>query len=183
MSALLDSAVDDAALGACEGPGADAARRAGADLDRLVKLWQSLRSALNAIDRTIKAASAEPELGLAHWLLLLRLGRSGRMLQSELRQQSGLDSGFLTRLLDELDLRQLVQRTRSSDDRRQVQLRITPPGRAAVRSMLTTAGASGRLQLLLRQDAERLQLLAASLFAASSCETRVVIAGAPGEIA
>jgi DNA-binding MarR family transcriptional regulator len=165
MSAVLLSAEDEAPLGACEGPGADAARRAGQELDRLAGLWQSLRGALTAIDRAIKAASGERELGLAHWLLLLRLGRRGSMPQSELRQQAELDSGFLTRLLDELDARQLLQRTRSGADRRQVQLRITARGRAAVRAMLTTAGACGHFAPRRGDDAERLQQLAAGLFA------------------
>jgi MarR family transcriptional regulator, multiple antibiotic resistance protein MarR len=175
MSASFDMAQGEAPLAACEGHGADAAHRAGQDLDRLVELWQTLRGALNAIERSIKAASGDQQLGLAHWLLLLRLGRRNTMPQTELRQQTRMDSGFLTRLLDELDARQLVQRTRSGTDRRQVLLRITEEGCAAVRSMLSTAGASGQLDLLHRRDAERLQRLAENLSARSS--------GIPGQLA
>jgi DNA-binding MarR family transcriptional regulator len=176
VNALVDIAAEETPVGTCEGPAAAAARHAGQDLDRLVELWQSLRHALNAIDRSIKTASGDRQLGLAHWLLLLRLGRSSPMPQSQLRQQSGLDSGFLTRLLDELDARRLVQRKRSGADRRQVQLKITQPGRAAVRAMLTTAGTSGELELLSRREAGHLQYLAAAMVARSSHEARVVAA-------
>lgn len=136
---------------------------AGQDFDRLAALWRSLRGVLQAIDHTIRAASGDPALTLAHWQVLLGLGRRSPLMQNELRQHTGLDSGFLTRLLDELDARQLLERTRDHADRRQVQLNITPAGRAALRSMLTAAGGSGLLAR--RPQIERLQRLAASLLA------------------
>jgi DNA-binding MarR family transcriptional regulator len=42
------------------------------------------------------------------------------------------DSGALTRVVDQLEGRGLIERTRSTEDRRMVELALTPDGRTAV---------------------------------------------------
>jgi DNA-binding MarR family transcriptional regulator len=172
VNAAFDLGAAQAPVSSCDGPGAEAARRAGADLDRLVELWQSLRGALQAIDHTVKTVSGDERRGLAHWLLLLQLGRRSPVPQSQLRRSTDMDSGFLTRLLDELDSRKLVQRRRDHADRRQVLLSITQQGSAALRTMLTSAGSSGRIEALHSCDGGSLQRLAASFAAADPQQAR-----------
>jgi DNA-binding MarR family transcriptional regulator len=46
------------------------------------------------------------------------------------------DSGALTRLIDQLEARGLVERERSREDRRAVQLRLTAAGIATLASLL-----------------------------------------------
>ena len=46
------------------------------------------------------------------------------------------DSGALTRLIDQLEARALVQRERSREDRREVQLRLTDAGRETIAALL-----------------------------------------------
>jgi DNA-binding MarR family transcriptional regulator len=50
----------------------------------------------------------------------------------ELARWSNVDAGSMTRLLDRLEKKNLVKRVRSTDDRRVVQVELTPEGRAAV---------------------------------------------------
>ncbi len=46
------------------------------------------------------------------------------------------DSGALTRVLDQLEARGLVERSRSAEDRRAIELHLTPQGRAALQSVV-----------------------------------------------
>lgn len=46
------------------------------------------------------------------------------------------DSGALTRVLDQLESRGLVQRQRSAEDRRAIQLHLTPAGEEALRTVV-----------------------------------------------
>jgi DNA-binding MarR family transcriptional regulator len=67
-------------------------------------------------------------------LMYLREGLviSASMLCAQLRH----DSGALTRIIDQLEARGLVQRERSRTDRRSVLLRLTEAGRATVEGMI-----------------------------------------------
>jgi DNA-binding MarR family transcriptional regulator len=70
------------------------------------------------------------------WVILMHL-RDGlavnaRVLCTQLRH----DSGALTRVIDQLEARQLVSRERSRKDRREVQLQLTPAGRATLEAAI-----------------------------------------------
>jgi DNA-binding MarR family transcriptional regulator len=72
-------------------------------------------------------------LGLtdAQWkpLWLLKLGRVGTAF--ELAREMSIDAGAMTRMLDRLEAKGLIERTRSETDRRVVHLRLTPEGETA----------------------------------------------------
>lgn len=67
----------------------------------------------------------------AQWMPLLRLHMGHASTVAELARGCDLDAGSMTRLLDRLEAKQLVIRTRSVDDRRVVNLELTDAGRDA----------------------------------------------------
>ena len=85
-----------------------------------------------AMRRHIESRMGEHGLTAAQWgpLWLLKIG-SARSAQ-ELTCLLGVDAGAVTRLLDRLEVKGLVARTRSQTDRRVVQLSLTDAGEAAV---------------------------------------------------
>ncbi len=60
---------------------------------------------------------------------------------AELCRHLSLDSGSMTRMLDRLEQKNLISRTRSESDRRQVRLSLTDEGRA-LNALLPTIGAA-----------------------------------------
>ena len=72
---------------------------------------------------------------------------------AELCRHLSLDSGSITRMLDRLEQKQLLERTRSATDRRQVQLALTAAGKA-IADRLPQIGADAMNELLKVLDAE-----------------------------
>ena len=72
---------------------------------------------------------------------------------AELCRHLSLDSGSMTRMLDRLEQKQLLERTRSATDRRQVQLALTAAGKA-IADRLPQIGADAMNELLKVLDAE-----------------------------
>lgn len=68
----------------------------------------------------------------AQWGPLLMLQKAGSMPVAELARRMFIDAGAMTRMLDRLEKKQLCKRVRSSDDRRVVQVELTPQGEAAI---------------------------------------------------
>jgi DNA-binding MarR family transcriptional regulator len=70
------------------------------------------------------------------WVVLMHLrdglALNARVLCTQLRH----DSGALTRVIDQLEARDLVRRERSRKDRREVQLQLTEAGRATVEAAI-----------------------------------------------
>ncbi|NIF73666.1 MarR family transcriptional regulator [Burkholderia sp. Ap-962] len=62
-------------------------------------------------------------------MLLLARGEAGTPL--ELSRRLSYDSGSMTRMLDRLEKKGLLERRRSASDRRVIELGLTGPGRAA----------------------------------------------------
>jgi DNA-binding MarR family transcriptional regulator len=77
---------------------------------------------------------------------------------AELCRHLSLDSGSMTRMLDRLEQKQLIERTRSESDRRQVQLALTPAGKA-ITDRLPQIGADAMNGLLSSLDAEEVASL------------------------
>jgi DNA-binding MarR family transcriptional regulator len=74
------------------------------------------------------AAFEGHDLSFMQWLVLVKL-REGASTPSELCQIMWHDTGALTRLLDQLEQRGYVERQRSTEDRRVVQLQVTAAGK------------------------------------------------------
>jgi len=77
---------------------------------------------------------------------------------AELCRQLSLDSGSMTRMLDRLEQKQLITRSRSAADRRQVQLELTAEGRA-ITDRLPQIGADAMNELLGVLDEEEVASL------------------------
>lgn len=69
------------------------------------------------------------DLTHAQWapLLMIHQGRAGTV--AELARECECDGGAMTRMLDRLEAKGLLRRVRSSEDRRVVNIELTPEGR------------------------------------------------------
>lgn len=68
----------------------------------------------------------------AQWGPLLRLKTTGGATVAELARWLNVDAGAMTRLLDRLEKKGLCKRVRSTEDRRVVQVELTPAGEASI---------------------------------------------------
>ena len=83
------------------------------------------------IDRRL----APNDLTRAQWSPLMQLKKHGPSTVAELARSQAMDAGAMTRLLDRLEKKSLCKRTRSAEDRRVVQVELTPEGHAALRGV------------------------------------------------
>ena len=81
------------------------------------------------------AAFEGHDVSFMQWLILLKL-REGASTSTELCRIMWYDTGALTRLLDQLEDRGLVERQRSVADRRVVNLQLTAEGRRKTAEMV-----------------------------------------------
>ena len=89
----------------------------------------TLRRAARAVTVRYDEALAAVGLTVTQYALLARIGRAGTIVHSALAALMGMDRTTLTRALAPLVRRELL-RTKSSSDRRQHVLELTPTGRA-----------------------------------------------------
>lgn len=68
-------------------------------------------------------------VSFTQWMILIWLTQRPQVSPTELSTHLGHDMGALTRVVDELERTALVRRERSQQDRRAVQIAITPEGR------------------------------------------------------
>jgi DNA-binding MarR family transcriptional regulator len=84
----------------------------------------------------IESAVVGSDLTFTQWVVLMHLrdelALNGATLCSQLRH----NSGTLTRIIDQLELRGLVQRERSHEDRRVVRLKVTDAGQITVAALI-----------------------------------------------
>jgi DNA-binding MarR family transcriptional regulator len=85
------------------------------------------------------AAFAGHDLSFMQWIVLMKLRERGSLTASDLCRDMRHDNGALTRMLDQLEERGFVQRERSEQDRRVVQLQLTAAGRRKVTELMPLA--------------------------------------------
>jgi DNA-binding MarR family transcriptional regulator len=84
----------------------------------------------------LESVVAGSDITITQWVVMMYL-RDGLAINArDLCSQLRHDSGALTRLIDQLEARALVQRERSREDRREVQLRLTDAGRETIAALL-----------------------------------------------
>jgi len=71
------------------------------------------------------------DLSAAQWAVIASLAGEDRKSASDLCKGISYDAGAMTRMLDRLEGKGLIRRSRSPDDRRLVHLELTEEGRAA----------------------------------------------------
>lgn len=103
----------------------------GARYDVSQSVGHQIVSLMNQMRREVEQRMAAHGLTDAQWrpLWLLASGRAGSAL--EMARLLDLDAGAVTRLVDRLEAKGLLERTRSESDRRVVHLRLTAAGQDA----------------------------------------------------
>jgi DNA-binding MarR family transcriptional regulator len=95
-------------------------------------LTQSVGFAVNKARNVLVAEldAALKDLGITTQQMGILMSMRGGVTQRpfELSKLLGIDTGLMTRMLDKLEARQLLQRERSLEDRRVVNLTLTPEG-------------------------------------------------------
>lgn len=91
-----------------------------------------LHQLMFAMRRDIEQRMAAHDLTAAQWLPLWKLKLGTATSAQELARQMGVDAGAMTRLLDRLEAKGLIERLRSRTDRRVVNLALTAAGEAVV---------------------------------------------------
>ncbi|MGI9024566.1 MAG: MarR family winged helix-turn-helix transcriptional regulator [Burkholderiaceae bacterium] len=89
-------------------------------------LIKRVRSTLSAaVEREI----ADHDVTYDQWGVLLMMLKDRGDTAGMLARTTECDSGSMTRMLDRLEAKGLIVRTRSTDDRRRVELELTPTGK------------------------------------------------------
>jgi len=85
--------------------------------------------------REVDRRMVQHDLTDAQWkpLWMLKIGRAGNAI--ELAREMDIDAGAVTRMLDRLEGKGLLERVRSEADRRVVHLRLTPSGEAVAKKV------------------------------------------------
>jgi len=91
------------------------------------------RSILGQLQRSFAAAGCD--LSVEQWLLLVHLRDGDGQIHQQLAQGTYRDKTTITRLLDGLEKRRLVERVPDSADRRQKRVRIMPEGKRLIRKL------------------------------------------------
>ncbi len=92
----------------------------------LIKRVRSMLS--NAVEREI-ADSADADVTYEQWGVLVAILRERGDTAADLARVLDCDTGSMTRMLDRLEAKGLILRTRSTDDRRRVRLELTASGK------------------------------------------------------
>ncbi len=94
-----------------------------------------MRRIITLLASEVDGALEPRGLTSAQWVPLLKLYWGHATSVAELARECNLDTGAMTRLLDRLEAKGLVQRLRSAQDRRVVNLELTEEGREAARGI------------------------------------------------
>jgi len=92
-----------------------------------------MRRILTLMAGEVDEALEPQDLTHAQWVPLLKLHMGLATTVAELARECQLDAGAMTRTLDRLEGKGLVERVRSSEDRRVVNLQLTREGRDAAK--------------------------------------------------
>jgi DNA-binding MarR family transcriptional regulator len=90
-----------------------------------------LKLVFSSLVRSVDARMQPLELTAMQWEPLLLLSRGRADTVAALARECDMDCGAMTRMLDRLEQKQLLQRQRSDTDRRVVNLALTDKGREA----------------------------------------------------
>ncbi|TXH86793.1 MAG: MarR family transcriptional regulator [Rhodoferax sp.] len=94
-----------------------------------------MRQILTSIATQVEAELAHTELTNAQWVPLFKIYNRHASTVAELARVCHMDTGAMTRLLDRLETKGLVQRQRSDTDRRVVNISLTPAGTQAAQAI------------------------------------------------
>jgi len=94
-----------------------------------------LRRLRAQLDRAIDAEMVEYDLTSVQWGPLLAIALGMGDTAAELARVAYVDTGAMTRMLDRLQAKGLVERSRCAEDARVIRLALTPEGRRLARKI------------------------------------------------
>jgi len=102
----------------------------GTRYDMSESIGHQLVGLMTMMKREVEARMAKYDLTDAQWkpLWLLKIGRASTAI--ELAREMDVDAGAITRMVDRLEAKGLIERLRSDEDRRVVHLHLTKAGEA-----------------------------------------------------
>lgn len=108
---------------------------------------------------------SERGIPFTQWLVLMKLRREAPLSIGQLARELGHDQGALTRVVDALVETGMVDRRRSAQDRRSVELRLTLCGTHYVEAQLPIAleALNSALEILTLEEADQLAHLLSRL--------------------
>jgi MarR family transcriptional regulator for hemolysin len=110
-----------------------ATRAKGLPTHGLGKMLLQCRRAFSA---ALTARLADHDLTVSQWAHLRTLQGNQGIAQVELSRRIGIEKASSTAVLDSLETRGLIRRPRDSDDRRRVNVLLTPAGLALVQEII-----------------------------------------------
>jgi DNA-binding MarR family transcriptional regulator len=102
-------------------------------------LGASLRLAYHLYGKQLQKRLNVSDLSMAQYIHLRSLGEEGSLNQSELSALLGIEKASSTRVLDELEQRNLIRRERSREDRRVVIVSLSKHGRHTINQAMELA--------------------------------------------
>lgn len=100
----------------------------GIDGDGKSGIGRLLRRAHRSYSRRLQEKVADFDLTLAQYLHLRELWSQDGIAQNELSQRIGIEKASSTAVLEAMERNGLIERVRNADDRRKVNVRLTPDG-------------------------------------------------------
>jgi DNA-binding MarR family transcriptional regulator len=97
-----------------------------------------VRRAGNLMTTRVEEVFADHEITFAQWMVLMRLRDGLATTAAELARDMCHDSGALTRIIDQLAQRGLIERQRGREDRRTIALSLTERGLETVNGLVPT---------------------------------------------
>lgn len=94
-----------------------------------------MRRVLNLVGQEVERQLETSDLTNAQWVPLFKLALGKGSTVAELARGCHLDAGAMTRLLDRLEAKGLLRRVRSLEDRRVVNIELTPAGAEAAQGI------------------------------------------------
>jgi DNA-binding MarR family transcriptional regulator len=94
-----------------------------------------LKSALRVLQERVQLRFASTGLTFQQWIVLMHVREGIALTVAALCRETRHDSGAMTRLIDQLEKRALIERRRSAKDRRVVELIVTKAGQKTVEAL------------------------------------------------
>jgi DNA-binding MarR family transcriptional regulator len=118
-----------------------------------------VKNAFRALSDCIHGKFNTQGCSFHQWIVLMHLRDGMALTVADLCRELQHDSGAMTRVIDQLEARGWIERQRNRDDRRVVELSLTPEGSAMAESLIPLA--VGTLNTVLedfsREEVQQLQ--------------------------
>jgi DNA-binding MarR family transcriptional regulator len=151
----------------------------GEDFGADMSVGLLMRKVVEVVSRMLDTRMEAYGLTDAQWRPLLMLSWNEGATATQLARKVGCDAGATTRMLDRLEDKGLLRRTRSTDDRRVQEIELTEEGRrkAAVVPYVIADVLNAHLADLSRAEVDQLRNLLERILASGHAEAERTAAG------